>query len=147
MTKEMISFRITSYNVCYTKLLRMLSPEGGFYASLDADSEGVEGKFYTWRADELQQILGDDFELFSDYFQVNHHGRWENDCYILLRSQTDEAFATKHKLDLDQLKSLINHWKETLLKIRNNRVITSYSIHYTKLYEMKHKELKELDSL
>ena len=99
----------------------MLSPEGGFYASLDADSEGVEGKFYTWRTDELQQILGDNFELFSDYFQVNHHGRWENGCYILLRRQTDEAFATKHKLTLHQLKSLVNHWKEALLKIRNTR--------------------------
>ncbi len=43
----------------------LTSPEGGFYSALDADSEGVEGKFYTYTKQQTEEILGDDEELFS----------------------------------------------------------------------------------
>jgi uncharacterized protein YyaL (SSP411 family) len=53
------------------------SPEGGFYSAEDADSDGAEGLFYTWSHAEVQDILGDDFELFAKTFDVTPEGNWE----------------------------------------------------------------------
>jgi hypothetical protein len=53
--------------------------EGVFYAALDADSEGVEGKFYTWSKSEIEQLLPADFvNTFCDYYQVTASGNWEH---------------------------------------------------------------------
>jgi uncharacterized protein YyaL (SSP411 family) len=56
----------------------MLSPDGGFYSALDADSEGVEGKFYIWQKSELEQILGEDFTWFAKLYNISQHGNWED---------------------------------------------------------------------
>ena len=53
----------------------LTSPEKAFYSSLDADSEGEEGKYYVWSYPEIQDILGDKSELFSDYYNVQKNGR------------------------------------------------------------------------
>ena len=52
----------------------LLSDEGGFYAALDADSEGEEGKFYVWDKKEIVEILGEDAPLFCKYFDVEEQG-------------------------------------------------------------------------
>ncbi|MBE9461842.1 thioredoxin domain-containing protein [Dyadobacter subterraneus] len=56
----------------------MLGPDGGFYSALDADSEGIEGRFYIWKKAELQSILGDDFDWFSKLYNISAHGNWED---------------------------------------------------------------------
>ncbi|MCF0056148.1 thioredoxin domain-containing protein [Dyadobacter sp. CY356] len=56
----------------------MQSPDGGFYSALDADSEGIEGRFYIWKKAELQNVLGDDFEWFSKLYDISAHGNWED---------------------------------------------------------------------
>ncbi|WP_430973582.1 thioredoxin domain-containing protein [Sunxiuqinia rutila] len=98
------------------------SPEGGFYSSLDADSEGEEGKFYVWQKQELQDLLQTEFPLFSDYYQVNENGYWEHENYILLRQQSDETFATKHGLSLNELKQRVKNWQQKLLAVREQRI-------------------------
>ncbi len=55
----------------------LTSPEGGFYSAEDADSEGVEGLFYTWTYEEVEAVLGDDLELFARTFDVTPEGNWE----------------------------------------------------------------------
>lgn len=100
----------------------LLSPENGFYSSLDADSEDEEGKFYIWSKAELQKIIGDDFELFSDYFNINQLGYWEDDHYILFRTEEDPAFAEKHQLLPGDLKEKVAGWKSKLLEERDRRV-------------------------
>ncbi len=55
----------------------MKSEDGGYYSALDADSEGVEGKFYTWSKEELENILSEDEQWVIDYFQVTEAGNWE----------------------------------------------------------------------
>lgn len=56
----------------------MLSPDGGFYSALDADSEGVEGKYYIWTEDELKDVLGSDFSWFSRLYTISKQGNWEH---------------------------------------------------------------------
>jgi uncharacterized protein len=100
----------------------LTSPEGGFYSALDADSEGVEGKFYTWTKDELKNILGDEFALAEEVFNINDAGYWEHDQYILLRKRTDEEIAADKGIDPGELKKRIGKIKERLLNERTKRI-------------------------
>ncbi|CAG4995210.1 hypothetical protein DYBT9275_01577 [Dyadobacter sp. CECT 9275] len=56
----------------------MMSPEGGFYSALDADSEGIEGKFYIWTEKELKEILQEDFDWFARLYAISAGGNWEH---------------------------------------------------------------------
>lgn len=100
----------------------MTSPEGAFYSSLDADSEGEEGKFYVWTKREIENVLGKEAGLFNDYFNVTIGGNWERGKNILLRNTADEAIAAKYNLTKELLKEQIEADKATLLSVRNKRV-------------------------
>jgi len=56
----------------------LMDSEGGFYSALDADSEGVEGKFYTWTRDEVMEVLGEDGEWFCGVYDISEGGNWEH---------------------------------------------------------------------
>lgn len=99
----------------------MLSPEGGFYAALDADSEGVEGRFYVWTHNELEALDLPQKELFYDYYNIAPGGNWEEDFNILHRIMSDSDFAAHHHVDADKLAELVRQWKEILLKARDKR--------------------------
>ncbi len=77
----------------------MVSGQGAFFSALDADSEGEEGKYYIWSKDELEQLLGGDFDLFSEYYNVNATGLWENNRYILYRTSDPKEFASERGLE------------------------------------------------
>ncbi len=101
----------------------MTNQEGGFYSSLNADSEGVEGKFYVWNTEEINEILGvDDAKLLSDYYNVTLNGNWESGINILHKKMYDSEFALKHNLSIDTLKAKLLSAKKTVLKARNRRV-------------------------
>ena len=95
---------------------------GAFYSAIDADSEGEEGKFYVWKKKELKALLGEDYMLFCDYYNVNNTGLWEHDNYILLRNQSDIIFCQNNKLDLNSLQKLKISWRSKLLKQRDQRI-------------------------
>jgi len=95
---------------------------GAFYSSLDADSEGEEGKFYVWNVPELKSLLNSEFELFSSYFNVTKKGYWEHGNSILLRDSPNEEFAQKQGLTTEQLQSKVFKWKKILLTERSKRV-------------------------
>lgn len=100
----------------------LMSPEGGFYSSLDADSEGVEGKFYTFTKDELHQILGPEEPLFSKYYHATAAGNFEHGYNILHRRISDEAFAEENELELEVLQDMVQNWKERLMQVRSESV-------------------------
>jgi uncharacterized protein YyaL (SSP411 family) len=100
----------------------MTSPAGGFYSALDADSEGVEGKFYCWNPDEIFDIFGDEAPLVIRYFNINEKGYWEHDFYIPLRETDDATFAKQENLDVEILKQNVLRWKRKLLEMREHRV-------------------------
>ena len=95
---------------------------GALYSSLDADSEGEEGKYYVWKSEELKSVLDDDYPLFAKYFNVESKGFWEQGKNILLRDEADKIFASKHRLTTDQLAQKVKSWKEQLFARRERRV-------------------------
>ena len=100
----------------------LMSKEGAFYSALDADSDGEEGKFYIWNKEELESLLGAEYELFADYYNVNRKGYWEHDNYILLRDEDDETIAKKHAISVDVLKAKMTDSEAILMKERNTRI-------------------------
>ena len=100
----------------------MTSTEGGFYSALDADSEGVEGKFYIWTKEELEESLGENASVFFDYYNINELGYWEDDNYILLRDKDDEEIGAMHNLSDKSLQKVISICKNILLEKRNKRI-------------------------
>jgi len=95
---------------------------GGWMSALDADSEGEEGRFYVWRLPELEALLGENFELAQDYYNINAEGYWEHDNYILMRQTDDETFARKHELTLPNWLQKRGEIKSVLLEARDRRI-------------------------
>jgi uncharacterized protein YyaL (SSP411 family) len=103
-------------------LQEMTHPAGGFYSSLDADSEGVEGKYYTWGAGELKQVVDSQPDLIGKYYQVGEKGQWEEGRNILLRTQRPDEFAQQVGLQPSQFKSILKSARSKLMKTRQKRV-------------------------
>ena len=100
----------------------MTSEEGAFYSSLDADSEGEEGKFYVWTATEIDEQLGSTAELFKEYYQVTKSGNWEEGKNILYVDQSDSAFASHHQLSVTALQEKLQQGRAVLFRARSQRV-------------------------
>jgi uncharacterized protein YyaL (SSP411 family) len=75
-TKNPLYKKIVFETLAFVKR-ELTSPNSGFYSSLDADSEGEEGKFYVWTVDEIREVLQEDAQLFMDYFGITQEGNWE----------------------------------------------------------------------
>jgi len=100
----------------------MLDSSGGFYSSQDADSEGVEGKFFVWTPDEIEKVLGpEDSQIFNFYFDVSEEGNFE-EKNILHLSYTTEAAARALKIDESKLVDVIERGKSKLFAERESRV-------------------------
>ena len=100
----------------------MTTNEGAFYTSLDADSEGEEGKFYTWTNQEISEILKKDAELFSDVYNCTEAGNWETKKNILLRKKPWNKLAQKYQLDSLSLAVKLKQLRSKMLSVRNQRV-------------------------
>jgi uncharacterized protein YyaL (SSP411 family) len=100
----------------------LTSKDGAFYSSLDADSEGEEGVFYVWNKTELQKLLGKDFDLISDYYNVTNGGNWEKNNNILYKTKSDKSIAKKYKITEKELLLKVLDAKKILLNERNKRI-------------------------
>ena len=99
----------------------MRAPGGSFYSTQDADSEGVEGKFYVWTLDEFRQVVGADAGLLAKYFDVTEHGNFE-EKNILNVPQPPEFFSRQEGLSLAELESKIESAKKKLYAARSKRI-------------------------
>ncbi len=109
----------------------MTDSNGGFYSSLNADSEGEEGKFYVWTQDEIDQILDKETaKLISDYYQVKKSGNWEHDKNILYRKESKKEFAKNNKLTAEQWDKILSKSNDKLLKARENASVHLQMIKY-----------------
>src|SRR5438309_2223569 len=99
----------------------MTSPEGGFYSSLDADSEGHEGKFYVWSEEEFDALLGADARAFKTYYGVVRDGNFEGKS-ILYVPLDPAAAAARAGIDVDLLEQILARARRILLETRSRRV-------------------------
>ena len=99
----------------------MRHESGGFYSSYDADSEGVEGKFYVWQADEIHTVLGEDAELFMRYYDVSEQGNWEGTSILNVR-EAPQKIAEAFGLSVDALQQRLQKAKAALYDVRAKRV-------------------------
>jgi uncharacterized protein len=99
----------------------MTHPDGGFYSSLDADSEGEEGIFYVWTRDEIRAILNDDSDFFEAAYGVTALGNWEGRT-ILQRAIDDPSLAARFKLEPETVPAKLADCHSKLLSVRASRI-------------------------
>ena len=112
------------YQTIHFAQRELLSPEGGFYSALDADSEGVEGKFYTFTTPELREVLGDDYDWFADLYSITEEGNWEegHGRNILHRTESNESFARRMGWTLSDLSVRLDATNIRLMRVRDERI-------------------------
>jgi uncharacterized protein YyaL (SSP411 family) len=118
--------RITNEILDYV-LREMTHPDGGFYSTQDADSEGVEGKFFLWTVDEVRSILDDEAILFTEIYGVTSNGNFHEQHLlpgqnILSLVADPEASAQKNGLSAAQLDVILDEARRKLLTVREQRV-------------------------
>jgi uncharacterized protein YyaL (SSP411 family) len=99
----------------------MQANSGAFYAAIDADSEGEEGKFYCWTKDELEELLREKYTWAFDFYTINQRGYWEEDKYILLRTESDADFQRKMDWSPEEFERKCNELDQFLLDARSHR--------------------------
>jgi uncharacterized protein len=99
----------------------MTHPDGGFYSSQDADSEGEEGKFYVWSQKEIDQVLGEDAQFFSEVYGVTKAGNWEGKN-ILYLEKSPEEIAGDLGTGLNEIDLKLGSARRKLFGTRNKRV-------------------------
>jgi len=101
----------------------LLSSEGGFYSALDADSEGVEGKFYIFDKEEIKAILGSEAELFCIYYHVTDEGNWEEEqTNILFKRGNDNDLAEAIGIRVDEMLESLAASRKKLFEARSKRI-------------------------
>jgi uncharacterized protein YyaL (SSP411 family) len=112
--------RITEETLDYV-LREMTDADGGFYSAQDADSEGVEGKFFVWTPDELRPLLGDDADLVMGYYGVTERGNFEG-ANILNVPLPPQQYASQRGVSEDDLPEAVQRARAILLDVREQRI-------------------------
>ena len=105
----------------------MKDTSGGFYSSLDADSKidennYVEGAYYSWSFSELKNLIKEDFDLFSKYYNVNDYGYWkEEDKYVLINNVSDTEFISEHNLTEELFNEKLSNWVSILKEAKKDK--------------------------
>ena len=96
--------------------------KGGFYSAQDADSEGVEGKFFVWSLDEVDRILGrENAEIFCEYYDITESGNFEGENILHVQTPLD-IFAKKLRRDEGELEAILLEEKQKLFEVREGRI-------------------------
>ncbi|GAV23539.1 thioredoxin domain-containing protein [Carboxydothermus pertinax] len=103
---------------------KMTSPEGGFYSAEDADSEGVEGKYYAWTPDEVKKALGpEEGELFCRVYDITPEGNFEGKNIPNLIHTDLESMAVKFGKSSEELTDSLDRMRQKLYQGREKRVL------------------------
>ncbi len=125
ITKDPL-FRDVVYQTVDWLTNEMKHPEGGFYSALDADSEGVEGKFYTWTSEEITEILGESAPAFLAYYQSTEEGNWEHGRNILRRDPNTRD-TTEPKEIIEQKQKLLGERSKRIRPGLDDKILTGWN--------------------
>lgn len=123
------AFQLTN-NAFYSKTIHhtmrfiqneMMTAEGAFYSALDADSEGEEGKFYTWSKEEVENILGEDAAIFCEFYNILPEGNWEHKNILWVTKPLHE-FAAEKGINETEFNQKLETCKTRMLQKRNTRI-------------------------
>ena len=120
ITKDLF-FKDTAEDTLNYLMREMCHPEGGFYSSQDADSEGIEGKFFVWSKEEILSILGDDSEVVCRFYGITKDGNHEGKN-ILHLDRGLKALSYEFGLSEEEIRSIIKRSREKLFEFRERRV-------------------------
>ncbi len=120
MTGKPLFKRVVDETIHFVKE-ELASPEGGFYSSLDADSDGEEGKYYVWTQAEIKSVLGENYKLFCELYNITEEGNWEEGKNVTFKTSTIEDFAQKKGMDVEDLIGKIKESKLLLYKAQQLR--------------------------
>lgn len=131
------AYQITKNELYATTILQtvewlqseMLSEEGGFLSALDADSEGVEGKFYTWSKTEIDEILGQDSNLYCRFYDISEEGNWEHTNILWVTKPINDFVrdvSIEMHVDVNEfetlLRQLLERSNKKLLHVRSTKI-------------------------
>jgi uncharacterized protein YyaL (SSP411 family) len=120
-TKDEFYKRVGRETLEYVKR-EMLDANGGFYTAQDADSEGVEGKFFVWTPQEIEEILGaEDAQIFNFYYDVSEEGNFEEKNILNVKNSLAET-AEALKISVENLRDVLESGREKLFTTREKRV-------------------------
>ncbi len=134
----------------------LTDPEGGFYSSINADSQGEEGKFYVWTAKEIEDLLDDKTaRLIMEYYQISVVGNWGKGKNILYLHEDDTAFAQEQHITVTAWQTVLQKAKEVLFNARakrirpatDNKILTSWNALMLKGYIDAYRALGDKDYL
>jgi hypothetical protein len=121
VTKEPAYQRIVEETLNFISL-ELTHEQGGFYSSLDADSEGEEGKFYVWSLDEIREVLKEEeSDFFEAAYGITAKGNWEGKT-VLQRALDDATLAARFKLNLDAVPVKLAESHSRLYSARASRI-------------------------
>ncbi len=121
VTKDEFYRRIAVETLEYVKR-EMLDAKGGFYTAQDADSEGIEGKFFVWTPTEIQEILGEtDANIFNFYYDVSEDGNFEEKNILNVKNSLSET-AEVLKISEEKLKEVLERGREKIFTEREERI-------------------------
>jgi len=122
LTKRPLYAEIVDQTIAFAER-ELCHPEGGFYASIDADSEHEEGKFYVWTKPEMFSVLEPKIaELINSFYQISDLGNWEDGKNILHYKSDKAVFASENGLSVHEFNQILNEANQTLLGQRNLRI-------------------------
>lgn len=120
LTKDKNYLRVINETLAFVNR-ELKNPDGGFYSSLDADSDGVEGKFYVWDKNKIENVLKDDAEIFCSYYNVSEKGNWEGKNILNVKISLED-FSEINGIEKSVLEKIISEGKKNLLIEREKRI-------------------------
>ncbi len=100
----------------------LMSENGAFYSSIDADSEGEEGTFYVWSKKEIDSLLGDKSPVFNSFYGITEKGNWEDGKNVIHQHKTISGVSKEFSLSKAKTEKTISDCKNILFKAREQRI-------------------------
>jgi len=99
----------------------MNSPNDLYYAAMDADTDGEEGKYYSFNLNEIELIANGEIDLFNSFFNIDKDNPWDNNKFLLLPTRDIESWLRSNEINKDEFLKIKEVWINEIMKIKSKR--------------------------